>query len=113
MITKPQDLCIGQLYMYKKYNELERGFCKKIEEDKVTFRRERGWTDEIKFIANHYPQIEFSWIAEYNARVFRRYKKLQEQYEKELEECLNGKSVYVAEISKKKWYERFLRRKNV
>lgn len=111
IITQPQELCIGQLYMYEKYNGLERGICIRIFQDKVSFERKGGYVDDVRYRKYLSDDGEFTYIAEYNARVFNRYNKLIKQHKKELKECLNGKPVYVEEISKKKWYERFLRRK--
>lgn len=107
-ITRPEDLRIGQLYMYRKYGELYCGFCKRIEETRVVFKDKNDFKDEVDFIEDYYPEEKLTYIAEYNARIFRKYQKLQKQHEKELEDCLKGKD---RNKSKKKWYERFLRRK--
>ena len=110
-ITKPQDMCIGQLYMYLYYGKLKRGFCEKIEKASATFRFDSYLTDTVTFIEMAYPEPKHNYIAEYNARIYNKYKKLQEQHEKECEDCLNGNYVYVKEISKQKWYNKFFKKK--
>jgi hypothetical protein len=110
-ITKPQDMCIGQFYMYLDYGTLKRGFCEKIDKTSATFRSERDLTDIIDFIKTSYPKMQYNYIAEYNARIYNKYQKLQEQHKKEREDCLNGNRVRMKETSKKKWYNRFFKKR--
>lgn len=110
-ITKPQDMCVGQLYMYLSYGRLKRGFCEKIEKTSATFRFEGYLSDTITFIESDYREVKYNYIAEYNARIYDKYQKLKKQHEKECEDCLNGDYVYIKEILKEKWYNRFLRKK--
>ena len=109
-ITKIEEMSIGQLYMYVSYNyELCRGYCSKLEKEKVTFDRGRYcYDDSISLYRDGFEKD----IYEYNASIFRKYQKLLEQQKKEREDLLNGKPVVVTAISKEKWYSRFLRRKN-
>lgn len=111
-ITKPEDMCIGQLYMYLNYNRLERGFCVKIEEKSATFKKkESHYDDTIYFIKSSWGKTEYNYIAEYNARIYYKYQKLKRQHEKECEDCLNGNYVYIGEISKEKWYNKIFKKK--
>lgn len=110
-ITKPQDMCIGQLYMYLYYGKLKRGFCKKIEENEVSFRVDDYLTNTMTYIETRYPEIKYNYIAEYNAKIYNKYLKLQERHKKECEDCLNGKYVYTRKTPKEKWYNRFFRKR--
>ena len=108
-ITKIEEMSIGQLYMYIYWNnELRRGYCSKLEKDKVTFDKGGCYDDSISLYRDGFEKD----IYEYNAGIFRKYQKLLEQQKKEREDLLNGKPVVVSAISKEKWYSRFLRRKN-
>lgn len=113
-ITKPEQLCIGQLYMFKERwgTNIKRGYCVKIFQDKAVFRNNNSYErdSEIPFVDCHYPQKKYNYIAEYNPRVYHRYKKLLEQQEEERFKLLNGDFVLIAEIGKEKWYKRFLRK---
>lgn len=108
-ITKIEEMSIGQLYMYVSWSyELRRGYCSKLEKEKVTFDR-GGYCcdDSISLCRDGFEKD----IYEYNASIFRKYQKLLEQQKKEREDLLNGKPVVVTAISKEKWFKRFLRRK--
>ena len=109
-ITKIEEMSIGQLYMYISWSdELRRGYCSKLEKEKVTFDRGKYCCDDS--ISLYRDGFEKD-IYEYNANIFRKYQRLLEQQKKEREDLLNGKPVVVTAISKEKWYKRFLRRNN-
>lgn len=110
-ITKPQDLSIGQLYMFSEYSfrlDLDRGFCTKITQNVASFSRNSFCGDvDIAFGSLN----ENCFIAEYNAGIYRKFHKLLEQHKEEIRRLLNGEDVVVGEIAKEKWYKRWLRRK--
>lgn len=108
-ITKIEEMSIGRLYMYIYWNdEIRRGYCSKLEKDKVTFDREgHCYDDSISLYRDGFEKD----IYEYDASIFRKYQRLLEQQKKEREDLLNGKPVVVTAVSKEKWYKKFLRRK--
>ena len=116
-ITDIGDMSIGQLYLYQMYEgRLRRGFCTRLEEpNKVVFSTFDGGYTETVYLRK-YNDTRFSSdekIYTYNASIFMKFNKLIEQQKQERIDLLNGKSpVIVKSITKKKWYERFIRRRN-
>lgn len=114
MITKPEEMCIGQMYMFKEYpfeQKLKRGICKAICEKSATFRSTKQFESDtiVRFIYETYPKNVNNFIAEYNARIFYKYSKLLEQQEAERNKILQGDFVFVEEVQKKKWYKRLFK----
>lgn len=115
-ITKPEDMCIGQMYMFKEYpfeQKLKRGICIAICEKSATFRPLGHFESNtiVRFIYETYPQNKNNFIAEYNARLFYKYSKLLEQQEAERDRILNGDFVVIDKVQKERWYKRILKRK--
>lgn len=107
------ELTIGQLYMFSRFegHELERGYCTKISETEAEFRIAESYCTTQKVNLRRSDPWNKEKLYMYNALIFNKYNKLLEQQKQEREDLLLGKSIVVQEISKKKWYERFLKRK--
>ena len=106
------ELTIGQLYMFLKYEgrEFERGYCTKISETEAEFKIADNYYTRQTVNLKHDNPWNREKLYLYNALIFNKYNKLLEQQKQEREDLLLGKNIIVKEISKKKWYERFLRR---
>lgn len=106
-IEKPEELSIGQMYIYKECGRYKRGYCISLFKEKAMFEEYPGFSDTLYYKSSWNP---FE-VYYYNASIYNKYKKLCEQHKKEIEDLFNNKEVIVKDISNKKWYERFLRRK--
>lgn len=106
-IKNPEELSIGQMYMYKDCYRYKRGYCIAIFKDRAIFESCSG-TSNTLFYKRSWDPFE---VYYYNASIYNKYEKLCEQHKKEIEDLFNNKEVIVKSISDKKWYERFLRRK--
>lgn len=90
-IKKPEELSIGQLYMFRSWSEgaLKRGYCTKIEPTKATFTGVKSyWTDDVIFWKSGF------YIALYNASVYRKFEQMEKRHKQEIEELLNPVSVH-------------------
>ena len=95
IITKAQDVQIGNLYMYLKYDgTLIIGECVGVSKTSITLKNLKHsylGDDTVYFVKTSYPKVEYNKIADYDKRIFNAYNKRIEGYKKELEEIWNGK----------------------
>ena len=83
MIVKgPKDLTVGNVYMYSRWSSLSSklnvGVCTSIHETCATFKDVGSpyLSDcKVDFIKEHYPNVEYNKIADYNKRIFDAYNK--------------------------------------
>ena len=117
MIVKgPKDVQVGNLYMYKRWNnpayKLVRGVCVGITETTIKLQDPDHTYligDEVKYIAGHYPKVEYSMIADYDKRIFNAYNKRIEQLELELKDIWEGNIKRKRKRKKKGFWKRWFK----
>ena len=108
-ITSPEQMTVGQLYMFEVDDTLERGYCKAIYETKVKFKirtREEYVVVNFKDINTQ----KQNFISTYDANVYKRYKILLEQQAKERHELLNGKQIILDKVVNERTIINFVKR---
>lgn len=117
MIVKgPKDVQVGNLYMYDRwgfgFQKLECGVCVGVTETSVTFKDSKHSyrsEDNVNFISNSYPKIEYTMIADYDKRIFNAYNKRIDNLGDDLKDIWDGKIKRERKRKKKGFWKRWFK----
>lgn len=108
-ISEPEQMTVGQLYMFEVDGTLERGFCTAIYETKAKFKL-RSRDEQVIVTFKDINTQKPNFISTYDANIYKRYKILLEQQAKERHELLNGKQIVLDKIVQERTIINFIKR---